>query len=206
MKCQIVDISNKKVKEIELDKTVFGLEVRSDILSRAVNWQLSKRQSGNHKTKQRSEVKGSTIKPFKQKGTGRARQGDKKAPQMRGGGVAFGPVVRSHAHKLTKKVRRLALCTALSSKYASGNLVILDEAKTASVKTSELAKRINVLGWKSALIIDGDSLDENFFKAAQNIRGLDVMPQQGANVYDILRKDTLVLTIDAVEALAGRLK
>ena len=206
MKCQIVDISNKKVKEIELDKTVFGLEVRSDILSRAVNWQLSKRQSGNHKTKQRSEVKGSTIKPFKQKGTGRARQGDKKAPQMRGGGVAFGPVVRSHAHKLTKKVRRLALCTALSSKYASGSLVILDEAKTASVKTSELAKRINVLGWKSALIIDGDSVDENFFKAAQNIRGLDVMPQQGANVYDILRKDTLVLTIDAVEALAGRLK
>lgn len=206
MKCQIVDISNKKVKEIELDKTVFGLEVRSDILSRAVNWQLSKRQSGNHKTKQRSEVKGSTIKPFKQKGTGRARQGDKKAPQMRGGGVAFGPVVRSHAHKLTKKVRRLALCTALSSKYASGSLVILDEAKTASVKTSELAKRINVLGWKSALIIDGDSVDENFFKAAQNIRGLDVMPQQGANVYDILRKDTLVLTMDAVEALAGRLK
>ena len=206
MKCQIVDISNKKVEEIELDKAVFGLEVKSDILSRAVNWQLSKRQSGNHKTKQRAEVKGSTIKPFKQKGTGRARQGDKKAPQMRGGGVAFGPVVRSHAHKLTKKVRRLALCTALSSKYASGKLVILNEAKTASVKTSELAKRINILGWDSALIIDGDSLDENFYKAAQNIRGLDVMPQQGANVYDILRKDTLVLTIDAVKALAGRLK
>ena len=206
MKCQIIDMSNKKVKEIELDKAVFGLEVRPDILSRAVNWQLSKRQSGTHKTKQRSEVKGSTIKPFKQKGTGRARQGDKKAPQMRGGGVAFGPVVRSHAHKLTKKVRRLALCIALSSKFASGKLVILNEAKIASVKTSALAKKISGLGWDSALIIDGDALDENFFKAARNIRGLDVMPQQGANVYDILRKDTLVLTIDAVEALAGRLK
>ena len=206
MKCQIIDISNKKIKEIELDKAVFGLEARSDILSRAVNWQLSKRQSGSHKTKQRSEVKGSTIKPFKQKGTGRARQGDKKAPQMRGGGVAFGPVVRSHAHKLTKKVRRLALCTALSSKYSNGKLVILNEAKTSSVKTSELAAKISELGWGSTLIIDGDVLDENFFKSVRNIRGLDVMPQKGANVYDILRKDTLVLTIDAVEALAGRLK
>jgi large subunit ribosomal protein L4 len=206
MKCAVIDISNKKVGDIDLDEAVFGAPSRPDILSRAVNWQLAKRRSGNHKTKERSEVKGSTAKPFNQKGTGRARQGDKKAPHMRGGGVAFGPLVRSHAHDLTKKVRRLALRVALSSKQANGKLIILNEAKAVSAKTSQLAIQVRDLGWKSALIISGSEVDENFGLAARNIVGIDVLPQQGANVYDILRRDTLVLTKDAVEKLVERLK
>ncbi len=206
MKCPVIDISNKKVGDIDLDEAVFGVPARPDILSRAVNWQLAKRQAGTHKTKQRAEVAGSTAKPINQKGTGRARQGDKKAPHMRGGGVAFGPLVRSHAHGLTKKVRRLALRTALSAKQADGKLIVLNEAKTKSTKTSELAKQVAKLGWSNALIIDGAEVDENFGLAARNIKGIDILPTQGANVYDILRRDTLVLTKDAVEKLVERLK
>ena len=206
MKHPIIDIANKQVGDIDLDEHVFGAPERPDILSRVVNWQLAKRRSGTHKTKQRAEIKGSTAKPFNQKGTGRARQGDKKAPHMRGGGVAFGPVVRSHAHSLTKKVRRLALRTALSTKRANGKLVVLSEAKVKTSKTADLAKRVKKLGWESALVIDGTDIDNNFNLAAQNIAGLDVLPQQGANVYDILRCDTLVLTKGAIEKLVERLK
>ena len=206
MKHPIIDIANKQVGDIDLDEHVFGAPERPDILSRVVNWQLAKRRSGTHKTKQRAEIKGSTAKPFNQKGTGRARQGDKKAPHMRGGGVAFGPVVRSHAHSLTKKVRRLALRTALSTKRANGKLVVLSEAKVKTSKTADLAKRVKKLGWESALVIDGTDIDNNFNLAAQNIAGLDVLPQQGANVYDILRRDTLVLTKGAIEKLVERLK
>ena len=136
MKFPVIDINNKSLGDIDLDETVFGVPERTDILSRTVNWQLAKRQAGTHKTKQRAEIKGSTAKPFKQKGTGRARQGDKKAPQMRGGGVAFGPLFRSHEHKLTKKVRRSALRIALSVKRAEGKLVVLNKASTKTVKTS----------------------------------------------------------------------
>jgi large subunit ribosomal protein L4 len=206
MKCPVIDITNKKVEDIDLDEFVFGASERPDILSRVVNWQLAKRQAGTHKTKQRAEIKGSTAKPFNQKGTGRARQGDKKAPHMRGGGVAFGPVTRSHAHSLTKKVRRLALRVALSAKHANGKLVVLSEAKAKTAKTSTLAKQVEKLGWHSALIIDGVEVDTNFSLAARNIKGIDVLPQQGANVYDILRRDTLVLTKGAIEKLVGRLK
>ena len=206
MKCPVIDITNKKVGDIDLDEFVFGASDRPDILSRVVNWQLAKRQAGTHKTKQRAEIKGSTAKPFNQKGTGRARQGDKKAPHMRGGGVAFGPVARSHAHSLTKKVRRLALRVALSVKQESGNLVVLSEAKAKTAKTSALAKQVEKLGWHSALIIDGAEVDKNFSLAARNIKGIDVLPQQGANVYDILRRDTLVLTKVAIEKLVERLK
>ncbi len=206
MKCPVIDISNKKVGDIDLDETVFGAPSRPDILSRMVNWQLAKRQAGTHKTKQRAEIKGSTAKPFNQKGTGRARQGDKKAPHMRGGGVAFGPVVRSHALSMPRKVRQLALRTALSAKQADGKLIVLSEAKAKSGKTSELAKKVKKLGWDSVLIIDGTEVDQNFGLAARNIKGIDVLPQQGANVYDILRRDTLVLTKDAVEKLVERLK
>ena len=206
MKCPVIDITNKKVGDIDLDEFVFGASDRPDILSRVVNWQLAKRQAGTHKTKQRAEIKGSTAKPFNQKGTGRARQGDKKAPHMRGGGVAFGPVARSHAHSLTKKVRRLALRVALSVKQESGNLVVLSEAKAKTAKTSALAKQLEKLGWHSALIIDGAEIDKNFSLAARNIKGIDVLPQQGANVYDILRRDTLVLTKGAIEKLVERLK
>jgi large subunit ribosomal protein L4 len=206
MKCPVIDITNKKVGDIDLDEFVFGASERPDILSRVVNWQLAKRQAGTHKTKQRAEIKGSTAKPFNQKGTGRARQGDKKAPHMRGGGVAFGPVARSHSHSLTKKVRQLALRVALSVKQANGKLVVLSEAKVKTAKTSALAKQVDKLGWHSALIIDGAEVDTNFSLAARNIKGIDVLPQQGANVYDILRRDTLVLTKVAIEKLVERLK
>ncbi|MBT3991748.1 MAG: 50S ribosomal protein L4 [Rhodospirillaceae bacterium] len=206
MKCPVIDISNKKVGDIDLDEAIFGAPARPDILSRAVNWQLAKRQAGTHKTKQRAEVTGSTAKPFNQKGTGRARQGDKKAPHHRSGGVAFGPLPRSHAHGLTKKVRRLALKTALSAKQADGKLIVLDEAKSKTSKTTDLAKQVKKLGWESVLVIDGAEVDANFGLAARNIKGIDVLPSQGANVYDILRRDTLVLTKDAVEKLVERLK
>lgn len=206
MKCDVIDLANKKTGTIDLDDAVFGVEVRSDLLARTVNWQLDKRQSGNHKTKERSEVSGTKAKPFRQKGTGRARQGTHRAPQMRGGGVTFGPRVRSHATKLPKQVRRLALKCALSAKQAEGKLIVLDEAKAASPKTGDLAKTLKAFDWGRALLIGGVELDVNFAKAANNIVGFDVLPCVGANVYDILRRDTLVLTKDAVVQLTERLK
>ncbi len=206
MKCDIISLDNKKVGSIDLDDGVFGVPVRSDLLSRMVNWQLAKRRAGTHKTKTLGEVSGTTAKPFRQKGSGRARQGSTRAPHMRGGGVAFGPVVRDHTHGLTKKVRKLALKTALSAKQAEGKLIVLDSAKAKSPKTKDLAKVLDKLGWGTALLIDGAELDQNFSLAARNIVGLDVLPTQGANVRDILRRDTLVLTQDAVANLVERLK
>lgn len=206
MKCDVISLENKTVGSIDLDDTVFGVPVRTDILARMVNWQLAKRRAGTHKTKGISEVSGTTKKPFRQKGTGRARQGTTRAPQMRGGGVVFGPVVRSHAHDLTKKVRRLALKTALSAKQADGKLVVIENIKLKEAKTSMLVKSLKTLGWKSALIIDGAEVDANFARAASNLFELDVLPCQGANVHDILRRDTLVLTQDAVAKLVERLK
>lgn len=206
MKCDVIDLANKKTGTIELDDAVFGVEVRRDLLARTVNWQLDKRQSGSHATKGRSDVSGTKAKPFKQKGTGRARQGTHRAPQMRGGGIVFGPQVRSHATELPKKVRRLALKSALSAKQAEGKLIVLDEAKTKTPKTGELAKALKALGWGRTLLIDGAQIDANFAKAASNIVEFDVLPSVGANVYDILRRDTLVLTKDAVEQLTERLK
>ncbi len=206
MKLKVTNLDNKTVDEIDLAEAVFGLPVRSDILHRAVNWQLAKRRSGSHKTKGTSEVRGTTRKPYKQKGTGRARHGTRRSPLFRGGSVTFGPVVRSHEFGLPKKVRKLALKTALSSKQADGKLVVLDDAKLKKAKTKDLAKRVEALGWSSVLIIDGPEVDENFARAASNIPGVDLLPQQGANVYDILRRDTLVLTRDAVRHLEARLK
>lgn len=206
MKWDVFSLENKKVGSIELDDSVFGQAVRADILARAVNWQLAKRRAGTHKTKTRGEVRGSTRKIMRQKGSGRARKGSARVNLMRGGGVAFGPVVRSHAHKLPKKVRQMALKSALSSKCEEGKLVVLDVIKLKNPKTGELAKKLSKLGWKSALIIDGAEVDANFARAAANIPGLDVLPCQGANVYDILSSDTLVLTKDAVEKLVERLK
>lgn len=205
MKCDIISLENKKMGDIELDEAVFGLEIRRDILARMVNWQLAKRRAGTHKVKGRSEVKGTRAKPFRQKGSGRARQGTVQAPQLRGGGVVFGPHTRDHSHGLQKKVRILALKTALSAKQADGKLVVLDQAKLKKAKTADLVKRIGKLGWSSVLVIDGAELDENFKKAASNIVGLDILPSQGANVYDILRRDTLVLTQDGVAKLVERL-
>ncbi|AWU93060.1 50S ribosomal protein L4 [Azospirillum ramasamyi] len=206
MKATIKNLNNEAVGEIELSEAVFGLPTRTDLLARMVNWQLAKRRSGNHKTKGISEISGTTKKPYSQKGTGRARQGSIRSPQFRGGATIFGPVVRSHAHDLTKKVRKLALKTALSAKAAEGKLIVLEAAAAETHKTKELAARLATLGLTSALIIDGSNLDENFAKASRNIPLIDVLPEQGANVYDILRRDTLVLTRNAVEQLEARLK
>ena len=206
MKAAIRNLDNQEVGEIELADEVFGVEVRADLLARAVNWQLAKRRSGNHKTKVIGDIQGTTKKPYRQKGTGRARQGSLRSPQFRGGAVIFGPVVRSHEHDLTKKVRKLALKIALASKVADGKLIVLDSATADTFKTKALASRLKGFDLKSALIIDGANLDENFAKAARNIPLLDVLPEQGANVYDILRRDTLFLTRNAVEQLEARLK
>ena len=206
MKAAIRNLDNQEVGEIELADEVFGVAVRPDLLARAVNWQLAKRRSGNHKTKIIGDISGTTKKPYRQKGTGRARQGSLRSPQFRGGAVIFGPVVRSHEHGLTKKVRKLALKIALASKVADGKLIVLDSATAETFKTKALASRLKGFELKSALIIDGANLDENFAKAARNIPLLDVLPEQGANVYDILRRDTLFLTRNAVEQLEARLK
>jgi large subunit ribosomal protein L4 len=209
MKLKVTDISNKAVGEVEIDDAVFadifGRTVRKDILARAVNWQLAKRRSGNHKTKEIGDISGTTKKPYAQKGTGNARQGSLRSPQFRGGATIFGPVVRSHAHDLPKKVRKLALKNALSAKHKDGKLVVWGETK-ASGKTKELAAQFKKLGWGSVLVIDGPEVNEQFAKAARNIPNVDVLPQQGANVYDILRRDTLVLTKGAMEHLVERLR
>ena len=206
MKAAVKTLDNKSAGDIDLAEEVFGLPVRRDILARMVNWQLAKRRAGTHKTKGISDIQGTTKKPWRQKGTGRARQGSLRSPQFRGGAVIFGPVVRSHAFGLQKKVRQLALKTALSAKQAEGKLIVLEQAKLAESKTKTLAKRFDELGWASVLIIDGPVLDDNFARAARNLPAVDVLPQQGANVYDILRCDTLVLTRDAVQHLEARLK
>jgi large subunit ribosomal protein L4 len=206
MKAKIKTLENKDAGEIDLLDAVFGVEPRRDILTRTVNWQLAKRRSGNHKTKGISEVAGTTKKPWAQKGTGRARQGSLRSPQFRKGGVIFGPVVRDHGHDLPKKVRRLALCMALASKQKDGKLIVIDQAKCDVPKTSGLAKKFSKLGFTSALIIDGANLDPNFALATRNMRNIDVLPEAGANVYDILRRDVLVLTKNAVEQLQERLK
>jgi large subunit ribosomal protein L4 len=205
MKCAVTNLNNEAAGEIDLADAVFGLPARRDILARMVNWQLAKRRAGTHKVKDRGEISGSNQKRFRQKGTGRARAGAGKGPQFRGGGTTFGPVVRDHSHSLTKKVRKLALKTALSVKLAEGKLVVLEATKVEEPKTGALARRLDKLGWASALVIDGASVDESFARAARNLPGIDVLPQQGANVYDILRRDTLVLTRDAVQALEARL-
>ena len=206
MKLQVTSLDNQATGDIDLADEIFALPVRRDILARMVNWQLAKRRAGTHKAKGISDISGTTKKPWRQKGTGRARQGSLRSPQFRGGAVIFGPVVRSHEFGLQKKVRRLALKTALSAKQAEGKLVVLDKAQVDAPKTGTLADRFRALGWESVLIIDGQTLDENFARAARNLPKVDVLPQQGANVYDILRRDTLVLTRDAVQQLEARLK
>jgi large subunit ribosomal protein L4 len=205
MKADVNKLDAKKAGEVDLSDDNFGLEPRADILHRVVRWQRSRSQAGTHKVKGRSEVSYSTKKIYRQKGTGGARHGDKGAPIFRHGGVYKGPTPRSHAHDLPKKFRALGLKHALSSKAKDGSLVILDVAEMADAKTGALAKAVLALGWKRVLIIDGAAVNENFARAAANIEGLDVLPSMGANVYDILRRDTLVLTRAGVEALEARL-
>jgi large subunit ribosomal protein L4 len=206
MKLPVKNLANESVGEIELDDAIFGVAVREDLIYRAVNWQLAKRRSGNHKTKGISEISGTTKKPYNQKGTGRARQGSLRSPQFRGGARIFGPVVRSHEHDLTKKVRKLALKTALSAKAAAGQLVIIDTCETDTHKTKAMAATFKTMGFDSLLVIDGETVNENFARAARNIPLVDVLPSQGANVYDIIRRNILVLTKSAVSDLEARLK
>jgi large subunit ribosomal protein L4 len=205
MKLDVIKLDGGKAGEIDLDEALFGLEPRADILHRVVRWQRAKAQAGTHATLGKSDVSYSTKKIYRQKGTGGARHGSRKAPIFRKGGVYKGPTPRSHAHDLTKKFRALGLRHALSAKAKAGELVVLESADMAEAKTAMLAKAASNLGWKRVLIIDGD-VNENFAKAARNIEGIDVLPGIGANVYDILKRDTLVLTKAGVAALEARLK
>ena len=206
MKAKVKTMDNKPAGNIELSDDVFGVKPRRDILHRVVTWQLAKRRAGNHATKERNSVRGSGAKIWRQKGTGRARHSSSKAPQFRGGGVAHGPRVHGHLHKLTKKVRALGMRSALSVKQAEGKLVILDQAILNEAKTKFLSGKVAALGWGDVLIIDSGELDQNLVQAAGNLTDVQVMASSGANVYDILRRDTLVLTKSAVEVLEARLK
>ena len=206
MKLDVIKLDGKAGGSIELSDEVFGIaDIRADILARVVNWQLAKRRAGTHKVQTRNENSRTGKKMYKQKGTGGARHGSRRAPQIVGGSRAFGPVVRSHAFDLPKKVRALGMRHALSSKVKDGTLVVLDSATLKEPKTAALKAQLEKLGWTSALVIDGAAVDKNFGLAARNIPHLDVLPTMGANVYDILRAHTLVLTKDAVEALQARL-
>ena len=205
MQVQVKNLAAEEVGSLELADAVFGVEVRSDILHRVVLWQLAKRRAGTHKAKTRAEIARTGAKLYKQKGTGRARHGSRRVNLFRAGGVTFGPVVRDHTIDLPKKVRALGLKCALSSKAAEGKLVVLDEAKLAEPKTKALAGALDKLGWGSTLVITGVEVERNFGLAARNLQTIDVLPAQGLNVYDILRRDTLVLTQDAVRQIEERL-
>jgi large subunit ribosomal protein L4 len=205
MKLNVIKLDGGKAGSVELTEDIFGLDPRADILQRVVRWQRNKAQAGTHKVKTRSETSYSKKKIYRQKGTGGARHGDRNAPIFRKGGIYKGPTPRSHGHDLPKKVRQLGLKHALSSKAKEGSLVILDNATTDG-KTSALAKQVKDLGWKRTLVIDGSDVNEQFATAARNIEGLDILPTMGANVYDILKRDTLVITKAGVEALEARLK
>lgn len=206
MKLAVKTLEGKDSGEITLEKSVFGIEPRADVIHQMVNYQLAKRRSGNAKVKQRHEINGTGKKPHAQKGTGRARAGDKKRNIDRGGATVHGPIVRSHATKLPKKVRDLAFKSVLSAKAAEGKLIVIDEATAKSHKTKPMAETIAKFGFESAVIVAGQEVDANFARATANLPRIDVLPNAGANVYDIMRRDTLVLTKDAVEALTEKLK
>lgn len=206
MKVKVLNTQLNETGELTLDQTVFGLPSRVDILSRVMEWQLSKRRSGNHKAKTIAEISGSTKKIYKQKGTGSARHGSKRQVQFRGGAVAFGPVVRSHEHSLPKKIRKLGLKIALSSKLQSGDLIVIDKVDMLTPKTKEILGFVKIIGTNKVLVIDGNLCNPNMLKACNNVYGFDVLPQIGANVYDIMRKEKVILTVDAVKALEERLK
>ena len=207
MKLSVKTLDNKAGGDITLDAKIFGLsDFRNDIVHKVVNYQLNKRRGGNHKVKQRDEITGTGKKPWAQKGTGRARAGDLKRTQDRGGATVFGPVVRSHATDLPKKVRQLAMRCVLSSKAKAGKLIILDDVKADTHKTKPMADALAKLDISNAVIVGGKEIDANFARATANLPRIDVLPSQGANVYDIVRRDVLVLTKAAVNDLSERLK
>jgi large subunit ribosomal protein L4 len=205
MKHDVIKLDGGKAGSVELGDEIFGVEPRVDILHRVVRWQRNNAQAGTHKVKTRSEVSYSTKKIYRQKGTGGARHGARSAPIFRGGGIYKGPTPRNHGHELPKKVRKMGLKMAISAKVKAGSLVIIDDIKSDG-KTSSLAKQIKSLGWRRVLIIDGQKVNAEFAQAARNIEGLDILPSTGANVFDILKRDTLVITKSGVEALEARLK
>lgn len=204
MQIDIKTLDNGSAGTAELPDAIFAATPRADIMARVIHWQQAKRRAGTHKVKGMGEVSGTTKKPYKQKGTGNARQGSLRAPQFRTGGAVHGPVVRDHGYSLPKQVRRLGLISALSQKQAEGKLVVLDAASAGEAKTKGLAAKFKALGWTSALIIDAE-VDQNFLKASRNIHGVDVLPTIGANVYDILRHDVLAITTAGIAGLAERL-
>ena len=206
MKLDVISLDAKKSGTVDLDDAIFGLEPRADILHRLVRWQRAKAQAGTHSVLGKSDVSYSTKKIYRQKGTGGARHGSRKAPIFRHGGVYKGPTPRSHAFDLPKKVRALGLRHALSAKATAGELVIIEDLNLADAKTAAVAKAVRENGWKRVLVIDGAEVNENFARAARNIEGVDILPSMGANVYDILKRDTLVITRAGVEALEARLK
>lgn len=203
MQVNVITLDNAAAGEIELPEALFGAAPRADIMARVVHWQLAKRRAGTHKAKGMGEVSGTTKKPYRQKGTGNARQGSLRAPQYRTGGVVHGPVVRDHGYSLNKKVRRLGLISALSQKAAEGKLVVLDTT-AGEAKTSAMAAKLKALGWSSALVVDA-AVDEGFARATRNLPKVQVLPTVGANVYDILKHDVLAVTRAGVEALKERL-
>tara|TARA_Y200000002_G_scaffold50402_1_gene36369 strand:- start:408 stop:1031 length:624 start_codon:yes stop_codon:yes gene_type:complete len=206
MKIEVNSLDNKKIKDIDLDKQIFGLELKEEIIYRMVRYQLAKRRSGNHKTKGISEISGTTKKPFKQKGTGNARQGSKRSPQMRGGAVIFGPQVRSHAHKLPKKIKKLALKMAISKKIKDGKLKVINELKMSKPKTNLFRSKLAGLKLDSVLFIDEKDIDNNFLLASKNVPKIDILSVEGINVYDILKRDYLVLSENAVNGIKERFK
>ncbi|MBI5941108.1 MAG: 50S ribosomal protein L4 [Caulobacterales bacterium] len=205
MKLDVIKLDGAKAGSVDLDDAIFGIdEIRGDILQRVVTWQLAKRRSGNHKIQVRNEVSRTGKKMYKQKGTGGARHGSRRAAQFVGGAKAHGPVVRSHEFGLNKKIRALALRHALSSKAKSGSLVVIDAAELANPKTAGLRATFDKMGWKNALIIAGPEVNANFKLAARNIPNIDVLPNAGLNVYDVLRRGTLVLTKSAIDGISAR--
>jgi len=206
MDLTVTTLEGKDAGKVSLSDAIFGLEPREDILARVVRWQLAKRQQGTHKSLGRAEVARTGAKMFRQKGTGRARHSSARAPQFRGGGKAHGPVVRSHEHDLPKKVRALGLRHALSAKLRSEDLIVIDDLAAKDAKTKALTGSFAKLGLSNALFIGGAELDSNFKLAAKNIPNVDVLPVQGINVYDILRRGKLVLSKAAIEALEERFK
>ena len=204
MKIKSLTLANKSGKEIELNDKVFGIDPRSDVIARVIRWQLAKRRLGNHSVKTRSDVKMTTAKMYKQKGTGKARHGSGSVSQFRGGGMAHGPIVHSHSHKLNKKVKQLGLKSALSDKLKHGKLIILEGSKCDG-KSSTLKKKLDSMGLKNALVVSGNDIDQNFIRAANNIMNVDILPHQGLNVYDIVKRDNLIIIDDALKFVEERL-
>ena len=204
MKIKSLTLANKSGKEIELNDKVFGIDPRSDVIARVIRWQLAKRRLGNHSVKTRSDVKMTTAKMYKQKGTGKARHGSGSVSQFRGGGMAHGPIVHSHSHKLNKKVKQLGLKSALSDKLKLGKLIILEGSKCDG-KSSTLKKKLDSMGLKNVLVVSGKDIDQNFIRAANNIMNVDILPHQGLNVYDIVKKDNLIIIDDALKFVEERL-